>query len=96
MGLTSDLPGEDHVDIEREPILLEGLTVEFGHATDMVPHDAGGVVERLGGGQPEALVEVVPSRVITDCEHDRLPLVSRTKTRSPGWAKKCILRQTFT
>ena len=96
MGLAADLPGEDHVDVERELVLLEGLAVEVGHAADPVAHDAGGVVERLGGGQAEALVEVAPSRVMTDWEHDRLPLVSRTKSRSPGRTKVCILRQTFT
>src|ERR1700761_1939806 len=33
---------------------------------------------------------------MTDCEQDRLPLVSRTKTRSPGRTNVCILRQTVT
>jgi hypothetical protein len=27
---------------------------------------------------------------------ERLPLERRTKMRSPGWAKMCILRATFT
>ncbi len=33
---------------------------------------------------------------MTDCEHERLPLVNRMKTRSPGSTKVCILRQTLT
>src|SRR5207244_13085140 len=56
MGLATDLPGEDHVDVERELVLLEGLAVEFGHAADPVAHDAGALVEGLGGGRAEPLV----------------------------------------
>ena len=31
-----------------------------------------------------------------DCVQERLPLLSRMKTRSPGCANTCILRATFT
>ena len=31
-----------------------------------------------------------------DWVQERLPLLSRTKTRSPGCSKRCILRATFT
>jgi hypothetical protein len=33
---------------------------------------------------------------MTDCAHERLPLVSRMKTRSRGSTKVCILRRTLT
>jgi hypothetical protein len=34
--------------------------------------------------------------VMIDWVQERLPLLSRMKTRSPGWAKMCIFRETFT
>ena len=81
--LAADLPGEDHVDVERELVLLEGLAVEVGHAADPVAHDAGGVVEGLCGGQAETLVEVAPqqgddrlrARQAPAGQHDEEPLL---------------------
>ena len=45
---------------------------------------------------PAPLSKSRPSRVITDCDSDRLPLHSRMKARSPGRTNLCIFRHTFT
>ena len=95
--LAAYLAAQDQVHVELEVVALERGAVHVGDAADLLADDARGVVERRRLREALALVEVAPQqgddrlRAATGCRW-----LSRTKTRSPGCSKVCILRQTLT
>ena len=84
------------MDVELVAIPLERGAVEVRDATHLLADDAGGVVERAARARPWPASKSRRSSATIDCVSDRLPLVSRTSTRSFSRTKVCIFRQTFT